>query len=132
MGVFHPFIMALSPLTLPAEPGCVPITEEQWLTYVSHSSSLEDQRGDLEICGPWHLPVRFIAPCLTYTWGEHSSIQTVTLYGKRTLGRLKESGYCLEGSLSLGGQKVTGFTSSQLFRLPGGRLLESAVIHARR
>lgn len=122
--------MKLSPLTLTAEPGCVPISEEQWLVYVS--DSLDDQRGELETCGLWCLPVRFIAPCLTYVWGEHSSIQSVTLYGKRTMGKLKESGYCLEGSLSLNGSKTTGFTSSQLFRLPDGRLLESAVIHARK
>jgi hypothetical protein len=122
--------MKLSPLTLAAEPGCVPITEEQWLAYVS--DSLEDQHGSLETYGPWHLPVKFTAPCLTYEWGEYSSIQSVTLYGKRTLSKLKESGYRLEGRLSLGGQKVTGFTSSQLFKLPDGRLLDSGIIHARK
>ncbi len=121
--------MKLQPLTLAAEPGCVPITEEQWLAYIS--DSLEDQRGDMETYGPWSIPVRYTAPCLTYVFGEHSSIVSVTLYGKRTMSRPKESGYQLEGIVSLGGRKRTCFTSSQLFKLPGGKLLESATIHAR-
>lgn len=121
--------MKLTPLTLAAEPGCVPITEAQWLAYVSQS--LEDQNGEMKTYGSWQLPVRFIAPCLSYEWGDYSSIKSVTLYGKRTMGKLKESGYHLEGHLSVGGAKVSGFTSSQLFKLPNGRLLETATIHAR-
>jgi hypothetical protein len=119
----------LPPLTLPAEPGCVPITEAQWIRYIS--PTLTDLRGDLQTVGPWHLPVRYIAPCLTYVWGEHSTIQSVTLYGPRTLLRLRESGYHLEGQLSLCGRTVSGFTSAEMFRLPDGRLLETSVIHAR-
>lgn len=40
----------LQPLTLPATPGALKVTE--------------DQRGDLETVGPWHIPVRFKAPAI--------------------------------------------------------------------
>jgi hypothetical protein len=120
----------LPPLTLLAEPGCVPITKAQWFAYVR--PTLEDGGGDLQTIGPWSLPVRFVAPCLTYHWGPFSSIVAVTLYGSRTLGALRQSGYHLEGRVSVLGRTTTGFTSSQLFRLPDGRLLDAGVIHARK
>ena len=121
----------LQPLILP---GAYPvlITTEQWRDYIA--PQLEDQRGELETHGRWSLPVRYVAPCMTIQWGPTpygSEILAVTLWGKRTMGKLKESGYQLEGKVSLGGRTISAFTSSQMFQLPDGRLLESAVIHAR-
>lgn len=116
----------LPPLTLPPD-GI--ITKDQWRAYVS--PTLEDTHGELETYGPWSLPVRYVAPCITYVRGEFSSIKSVTLYGPRTLSKLTQAGYHLEGRLSLLGRTTTGFTSSRLFKLPDGRLLETAVIHAR-
>lgn len=114
-------------LTLPAQSSAICITESQFREYIS--PEITDQHGDLETIGHWSIPVRFKAPAVSYTWGEYSTIKEVTLYGKRTLGNLKQSGYDLEGRVSVNGTKKRGFTSSQLWQLPDGRLIETSVIH---
>ena len=120
----------LPPLTLPVDGGAVPITPQQWLDYIS--PELTDQRGELETWGAWHVPIRFSAPAVTVTWGPYSTMETVTLYGRRTMHAPRESGYHLEGRASIGGRKLSCFTSSQLFQLPDGTLLETATIHCRK
>lgn len=114
-------------LTIPAQSGAIQITEDQFREYIS--PEIMDQRGDLEAYGPWSIPVRYKAPAVSYTWGEYSTVKEVTLHGKRTLGDLKQSGYSLEGRVSVNGSKKRGFTSSQMWELPDGRLIETAVIH---
>lgn len=118
--------MQPAPLTLPAQAGAIKITEAQ---LASFGIQAEDTRGDLETFGPWHLPVRFRALAVSYVFSPNHWAETVTLYGVRTMGKLKESGYCLEGRVSVEGRKRRGFTSSQLWELPGGRLIETATIH---
>jgi len=56
--------------------------------------------------------------------------ESETAYGKRTLTNLRESGHQFEGQVSVNGRKVRGFTSSQLFELPDGKLINVATIHA--
>jgi hypothetical protein len=122
----------LPPLTLPVDYGTVNITPQQWCDYIS--PVLEDQRGELETRGPWSVPVRYSAPAVTVTWAStpYAAMETITLWGRRTMSDPRESGYVLEGRASLGGAKRTCFTSSQMFRLPDGRLLETATIHCRK
>jgi hypothetical protein len=119
----------LPPLVLPADAGFVAITEEQWRRYVA--PELSDRHGELETRGAWGLSVRFSALAVSAVWGEHGLMRTLTVYGPRTMHNLRESGYHLEGQVSIGGRKYSAFTSSQLFQLPDGRLLETATIHAR-
>ena len=115
-------------LTLPADPGAVKITEEQFRQYLN--AGLSDDRGELVTHGPWSIPVRFIAPAVSYVWGRHGfGVETITLYGRRSLSRPVESGYQLEGRVSVGGMSCRGFTGSQLWELPDGRLIETAVVH---
>lgn len=117
--------MKVSPLTLPAQAGAIKITEAQLAAF---GIQPEDSRGELETFGPWHIPVRYKALAVSYVFSNHWA-ETVTLYGARTMGELKESGYCLEGRVSVAGQKRPGFTSAQLWELPCGRLIETATIH---
>lgn len=114
------------PLTLPADAGAIKITEAQ---LASFGIDAVDSRGDLETYGPWSIPVRYKALAVSYVWGPYSTMETVTLYGMRTMGNLKESGYCLRGRVSIGGHKRSGSTSAQLWELPDGRLIETATIH---
>jgi hypothetical protein len=108
--------------------GALKLTAEQWQQYVS--PNLEDQRGELETVGVWSIPVAFKAPAVSAVFGEYGFIETYTLYGPRTLSGCYESGYQLEGTVSVKGKKVRGFTSSLLCELPDGTLLETATIHA--
>jgi len=115
----------LAPLTLNCPGGAVPISEEQFREFVA--PELEDQHHDVEVRGFWQHPVKLQALAVSYTWKDHYA-ETVTLYGKRSLCSLKESGYQLEGRVSISNVKHRGFTSSQLFELPDGRLFDVAVI----
>ena len=117
----------MQPITIPATPGTLKVTEEQWKQYLSET--LEDSRGNLETYGPWGIPVKFQAPAISIEWDENHWPISYTFYGQRTLGSLKESGYNLEGRVSISGKKVRGFTSSLLCELPDGKLLETSVIH---
>jgi hypothetical protein len=89
-----------------------------------------EARGELKTCGPWQLPVSFRALCMSREWGEYSSVTSAKAYGIRTLSAPRQEGYVLEGTVSVNGRKVRGFTSSQLFELPDGKLVNVATIHA--
>lgn len=49
------------------------------------------------------------------------------LYGVRTMSRPKESGYNMEGRVSIAGKTHSAFTSSKLFERPDGSLVDVAV-----
>lgn len=115
----------LTPLTLNCPGGAVPISEEQFREFVA--PEFEDQHHDVEVRGPWQQPVKLQALAVSYTWSGNFA-ETITLYGKRSLCSLKESGYQLEGKVSINNVKLRGFTSGQLFELPDGRLIDVAVI----
>lgn len=119
----------LDPVTLPAAAGAIAIDADTFRRYIN--PELGDCRGHLETMGPWQLPVRFKAPAVSVTWGAFSAMETITLYGWRTLTDLQQSGYALDGRCSIGGRKRSAFTSSQLWQLPDGQLIETAVIHVR-
>ena len=118
---------AQAPLTLQAQAGAIPITEDQFRAFFG--DVIEDKRGELVTHGPWQFPVTYRAVAASCVWGEFSFLQSITLYGERNLSNAKEDGYCLSGSVSVGGIKRRGFTSSQLWQLPDGRLIETALIH---
>jgi hypothetical protein len=65
-------------------------------------------------------------------WAEDSinCRQRTQFWPARTLTNLRESGHQLEGQVSLGGRRFRGFTSSVLFELPDGKLIDVAVIFA--
>lgn len=50
------------------------------------------------------------------------------IYGMRSLISPKESGYQMEGRVSIGGKKHRAFTSSKLFERPDGSLCDVGVL----
>jgi hypothetical protein len=93
-----------------------------------------EKRGKLVTYGPWQLPVSYKAVCTSSLWDKTSGFPVpaqVAVYGIRTLTNVRQDGYELEGRVSIGGKKYSAFTSSQLFELPDGRLIDVATIHAR-
>jgi hypothetical protein len=110
-------------LTLKVPGGAVPITEDQWRQFIGSEFG-----HHMETVGHWSVPVKYTAIAVSYTW-KNNFKDTITLYGKRTMSNLKQCGYVMEGRVSVNGKKLIGFTSSQLFELPDGRLFDVAVIH---
>ena len=93
-----------------------------------------DRRFDTETRGPWQIAVRLRAPVATCYW-DKSRIYTVTrgfslLADCGTMTDPRQSGYDMEGRVSVAGKKVRAFTSSQLFQLPDGSLRDCAIIFA--
>lgn len=124
--------MKLEPLTLPALPGEIPISLEEFTSYIG--SPDDDVSGKTVTSGRWGIIAKFSAPCIRLNWKKTeygAIIESVTLYGWRTIGNPKESGYNLEGTVSVKGRKISAYTSSALWRLPDGRLISSATINIR-
>lgn len=119
---------------LPYQAGAYKITQEQAeLLFTSDEIAKGEQRGNARCVGPWQICAAYTALCTSNTFNrdafpiEHGPLH---VYGKRTLTSVRQSGYELEGRVSVGGRKMRGFTSSQLFELPGGKLINAATIHA--
>lgn len=122
----------LSPLTIAALPGEIPISLEDFKAYIG--SPDDDVWGIAETRGPWGIVSRYRAPCVRLNWKQTeygAIVESITLYGWRTMGNPKESGYDLEGTVRVCGKKTSAYTSSALWRLPDGRLVSSATINVR-
>jgi hypothetical protein len=122
-------VFPMKSLKIPVVLTTTKITEDQWKEFIS--DTIGDISGEMVTVGPWQVPVKFVALAASYTWkneGYGAVIESVTLYGKRTLCRVKESDYKLEGIVSIKGVKRRAYTSSIMFELPDGRLYNVATI----
>lgn len=89
----------------------------------------------------WNLPerptneVRFDITTTGSGWNLITGIKGLAVdrdgkvWGWRALSNPKESGYVQEGTVSIAGQKVRAFTSSQLFEREDGSLCDVAILY---
>lgn len=123
-------------IVLPYTPGSLKLTEDQVkaLGFTAEQIQAGEIRGDLTTIGPWQLPVTYRALCTSNLWPEDkngiTSSGPVSVFGWRVLSGCRQSGHELEGRVSVNGKRYRGFTSSQLFELPNGKLISVATIHA--
>lgn len=123
-------------IVLPYTPGSLKLTEEhvKALGFTPEQIAHGEIRGELKTVGMWQIPVTYKALCTSNNWNEDQSGIThsgpVHVFGVRVLSAVRQSGHELEGRVSLNGRKYRGFTSSQLFELPNGKLISVATIHA--
>jgi len=116
----------------------LPITCDELLALGVPLSAINagEMHGALKSVGPWGIPVSYRALCMSVVWTPEAhqrftaERESETAYGMRTLSKVRQSGHQLEGRVSVGGKSVRGFTSSQLFELPTGKLIEVATIYA--
>lgn len=93
----------------------------------------DEIRGEVETRGVWHIVSSYRALCIANEYDKTSmftKISSTTIFGKRRLSRPKDSGYHLEGYVSIGGKKYSAYTSSTLFEVDG-KLINVATINAR-
>lgn len=87
----------------------------------------------------WNVPsdtneVRFDMESTGYGWNVLTRLEGIAvtmdgrIFGKRKLMNFRESGYQMEGRVSIGGKKYRAFTSSKLFEREDGSLCEVAVL----
>jgi len=119
--------------------GALPISKRELIDMGISEKDIDkgESRGKFKTIPPWGIPVTYRAMVMSrvYTPKEKqryiAETETVTMYGIRTMGKISQSGYEIEGWLSLNGKKTRGFSSSQLFELENGKLVDIAIIHAR-
>lgn len=116
--------------------GSVPATLEQLhaLGVTDAEIAAGEKRLESTHVGPWHIctSLRGIVERAQF---DRDAFPVKTewkeFYPVRTMSRPRPMGFDMEGHISLNGKRVSAFTSSQLFELPGGRLIDVAVIFAR-
>jgi len=113
--------------------GSVKATREDLLKLGVTDAEIEagEKRFETETWGCYKVvrTLRAVVECGEF--GEHSAMTWQQFYPVRTMSNPQQSGYDMEGVVSLGGIKSTCFTSSQLFELPCGKLVNVAVIFSR-
>lgn len=81
---------------------------------------VNEVRGDFKTKGPFNAISKYTALAVD----KHGNI-----YGERSLQNFRESGYDLEGRVSVGGKKYRAFTSSVLFQRKDGSLCNVAALY---
>ena len=109
------------------------LTREQLINLGIPETVIEsgEMRGDLKTYGPWQRPISYRALATSSRWDDskgYTKIASMTVFGMATMTNCRESGYCLEGRVSIGGKKHRAFTSSQLFTVDG-KPINIATIH---
>jgi hypothetical protein len=88
----------------------------------------DEQRLEIETRGPWSI----ISSCKGLTIWKDFTTNEIEIYGYRTLSKPRNSGYDLEGYVSIAGVKRSAFTSSHLFELKNGHLIDVGILFARK
>jgi hypothetical protein len=118
--------------TLPGV-GSKPLTEAQAKAIFTEADITAGQKlGKLKTFGPWQQPLSYTALACSQDFSVSSATEVrhqITVYGVRTLSHARQAGHELEGRVSLNGKSYRAFTSSCLFQLPDGKLVDCAVIH---
>lgn len=113
--------------------GSVKATREDLLKLGVTEAEIEagEKRFETETWGCYGVTrsLRAIVECGEF--GEFSRMTWKQFYPVRTMSNPRQSGYEMEGVVSVGGRKSTCFTSSQMFELPCGKLVDVAVIFSR-
>jgi hypothetical protein len=88
-----------------------------------------ERRGIVEHFGPWQMISGYEALATSCDFDEKDDERALTIYGMRKMSHPVQSGHALEGQVSVMGHKYRAFTSSQMFELPDGKLVNVAIIH---
>jgi len=91
------------------------------------SATIDEKRANISTFGPWGIIAGFKALCVRQDFDNGE----ITIYGCRRLQKIRQGGYELEGRVSIGGKEYTAFTSSHLFELENGHLIDVATIFPR-
>lgn len=87
----------------------------------------DEFRFEMDLVGPWQIcrSLRGLVVSMDFNTKER------TIYGWRKMVSCRQSGYDMEGRVSLGGKKYTCFTSSDIFDIDDGRCVDVATIFPR-
>jgi len=114
--------------------GRLPVTEAQLLALGITPDNIKEgeARGNHVTRGPWNITVSYTALVLENWYDDdagYTKVSKTVEYGIRKMSRCKDGGYNLFGRVSVEGQTRRAFTSSNLFELEDGRLIDVATIN---
>jgi hypothetical protein len=87
-----------------------------------------EKRFTMTHVGPWNICKTITGLAMTCKFGAHSSRKGIILFGDRTMTNPTESGYEMEGRVSIKGKKYRTFTSSTMFELEDKKLVNVATL----
>jgi hypothetical protein len=112
------------PITIPRVTGATPIDRATLCLLIGAKAVVEgEMRFTSTHVGPWHICRSITGLCTAHEGGQ------LTIYGMWTAHGITQPGSWSEGRVSVAGKKRTCFTSSQMFVLPCGKLVDVAVLH---
>ena len=125
--------MHITQLSYVQPPVALPVTREQLMEWGIPSDDIDKgkSRGNLQTIGPWQIPLSYRALAVSARWDSskgYTTVKSKTVFGVRSLSACRQEGYCLEGRVSVNGKTYRGFSSSQLFELPEGKLIDVAIV----
>jgi len=112
--------------------GSIKLTKEQ-CEILGIDITQDEIRGTMETVGPWNIVRSYKALCISNTYdksGMFPKLIKTEIFGNRTLSNPKQSGYHLDGYISIGGKKYSAYTSDVLIEVDG-HLINVATINAR-
>jgi hypothetical protein len=124
-------------IILKAGAGCTPISLENALLLFGQSTiDAGELRLETKHYGPWSIILSCKGIAVTATWKDigitYNVVDEYTIHGFRTTNKVKESGYDLEGYVSVDGKKLSCFTSSILFEIEETKkLISVGCLHCR-
>ena len=110
----------------------IKLTPEQCI-FLGIDTNVDEIRGNLKTIGVWQLPVSYKAMCIDTLYmnidGQIKPTE-ITFFGMRTMTNVRQSGYNIDGYVSIKGKKYTCFDSSVMIEV-NGKLINVACISAR-
>ena len=110
----------------------IPATESQLasLGITTEQITAGEARFDMVTVGPWNVCLSITAIVEDAEYVANGAKRDVKrFYPARKCSNPKQMGYDMEGTISLNGVRRHVFTSSQLFELPDGRLIDVSTLH---
>lgn len=126
------------PLRIEMNPmeSAVPISRASLVALIGEDAvNAGERRFAMETVEPWQIVRSIRALAVTAEWAEKPwggrAVTSYTFHGDQTGRQVTQPGTWSECRVSIGGKKLSAFTSSVMFKTEDGKLVDVAVLHCR-
>ena len=109
------------------------LTSEQF-EQLGIDTSQDEIRLDVKTFGCWQIPVSVTGLCVECFWEKKPEdyrphVAKIIIHGQRTMSKVSQGGYELDGIVSVDGVKRRCYTSSMIFETETGHLINVGTIN---